>query len=262
MKGIPPEIDTLLWAVAEDESPRAGDEFVARYPKYAGELARRRQMVQGLKGGRPTTTTVPRARPAFRPAPERSAVPRRTLAMVGTLVLAAIAVASYTVATMAAPPAPDPKPIVSTQRPPDTSRPPERDSTPPANDPVFQDPPVQDPEPPIQDPGPATNSKADKPQTFRVKGADLEGALTMLGIEAGVKIVVAPGMTKRTIDADYDNVPLSEILSDLGRRFGFTPFDQGDGSIIVVPATDHSGTGIVPDENNRVPQARDGERTP
>jgi type IV secretory pathway VirB10-like protein len=163
------------------------------------------------------------------------------LVAVGALVLAAVAVGAYTVAKLAEPastspsavahgnPSPRPEPTTpdTTQRLPETA------------------PPKPDPGPAPESssdakPGPETNQagSAEKPQSFKVKGADLTAALTMLGAEAGVQIVVAPGMGKRKVDADYENVPLSEILSDLGRRYGFTPFDQGDGTIIVVPARD------------------------
>lgn len=238
MKGIPPEIDTLLWAVAEDESPKAGDEFVARYPKYAGELARRRRMVQGLKGGRPMASmATQRARPAFRPAPVRSQpIPRRTLVGVGALVLAAIAVASYTATTFMTPQhRPTPNTQVVDNTPVSPTPPPVKQEEPPIN--VVPDSQVQNP--PIQDPAPVVDPRQAKGHDFKVKRADLAGALTMLGAEAGVNIIVAPGMAKRTIDAEYENTPLNEILTDLGRRFGFTPFDQGDGSIIIVPATEN-----------------------
>lgn len=254
MKGIPPEIDTLLWAVAEDESPRAGDEFVERYPKYAGELARRRRMVQGLKGVRPAPAVVSRSRPAFRPAPVRTQpVPRRTLVGVGALLLAAIAVASYTIATVATPPPSretPPVPVVKTD-PVQSDEPQVRYVAPPVqNNPDLR---VPDrgsnsgqPESPELPGGPT----GEKGQNFKIKGADLAGALTMLGAEAGVKIIVAPGMGKRVIDAEYENMPLAEILKDMGRKFGFTAFDQGDGSIIIVPATE-SGEENADDSKRR-----------
>lgn len=254
MKGIPPEIDTLLWAVAEDESPRAGDEFVARYPKYAGELARRRQMVKGLKGVRPATNVASRARPAFRPAPVRTQpIPRRTLVGVGALVLAAIAVASYTAATFATP-----APHRQTPAPPVANHTPVIPSPPVV---IYKEPPVTSvPDPSVpapsvpNDPDPVLDPKANKGQNFKVKGADLAGALAMLGAEAGVNIIVAPGMAKRQIDAEYENTPLNEILADMGKRYGFTPFDQGDGSIIIVPAVE--GGGDTPTESRPRPTER------
>lgn len=248
MKGIPPEIDTLLWAVAEDESPRAGDEFVARYPKYAGELARRRKMVQGLKGGRPTKAATIRSRPAFRPGPVRTQpIPRRTIVGVGALLLAAIAVASYTIATVATPSAKEtpPPPIVKKDVPAVTE--PEVQYVVP---PVHNTPnPSGTEAPPHRDPNQSGPPRNERGQDFKVKGADLAGALAMLGAEAGVQIIVAPGMGKRVIDADYENVPLSEILKDMGEKFGFTPFDQGDGSIIIVPATE-SGVNRPKDDHS------------
>jgi hypothetical protein len=260
VKGIPPEIDTLLWAVAEDESPRAGDEFVARYPKYAGELARRRQMVQGLKGGRPTKAATVRTRPAFRPAPVRTQpVSRRTAVGVGALLLAAIAVASYTIATVATPPAKeDPAPTIVQRETPPVKEPEIRYEVPPVQNNANPDVPST---PRPEDPSHSGPPRAERGQDFKVKGADLAGALAMLGAEAGVQIIVAPGMGKRVIDADYENMPLPQILKDMGERYGFTAFDQGDGSIIVVPATESAG-GRMPDKKVSEFRENSGEPKP
>ena len=252
MKHIPPEIDSLLWAVAEDESPRAGDEFVQRYPRYAGELARRRQMVQGLKGVRPHGASAPSSRPAFRPVPEtRPPVPRRVALAVGALVLAAVAVGSYTVATMTAPRRREPAPAPIVRVDPPVARQPEiREAAPPVTPPTG----TQD-VPPVDDSRIDDLSSAQEPRSFKVRNTDLASALTLLGAEAGVKVIVAPGMQKRLITADYTGLTVAEMLEDLGGKYGFTPFDQGDGTIIVVPAEDTTKPEASRDRVTRAPNA-------
>lgn len=251
MKGIPPEIDQLLWAVAENPSLQAGDEFVQRYPHYAGELARRRTMVQGLKGGRTTATPAPRPTPTFHPAP-KVAPPPSTLYAVGGLVLVAVGALSSTLSTALLPrPAKEPAPIHSVPLGPVESgqdavvRGPSQGPSavdrrfygkivpkPTPTRPIL---PVPTPEPTFKNDGAPNGIPT---QTFHVKGAKLLDALTMLGAQARVKIVVAPGLKDQVIDADYESMQLNAILLDLGRKYTFTPFDQGDGSVIVVPAVD------------------------
>ena len=59
---LPREIDELMWDVAERDDNETLDQFVERYPEFRSELAKRLQMVRGLRGSRPT-----RPMPAFVP---------------------------------------------------------------------------------------------------------------------------------------------------------------------------------------------------
>lgn len=247
MKGIPPEVDQLLWDVAEDPSERASEEFVQRYPHFAGELARRRAMVMGLKGEKRSNRSTPRPTPSFRQVARPPVSPQIRWA-VGGLVVAAVGVLSFTVSTALLPRtvvAPPPvSPVVET--PIKVPSPPVYTRALPSNSPERgnQNTSPQGLRPPAstQIPGlsPAIIATETNPttQTFHVKGARLSDALAMLGEQAKVKIVVAPGLKDRTIDADYDSRQFNEILLDLGKKYTFTPFDQGDGSVIVVPAVD------------------------
>ena len=38
---IPPDIDEIMWTIAEQDDPNAVHQFVHRYPKYADELYHR-----------------------------------------------------------------------------------------------------------------------------------------------------------------------------------------------------------------------------
>lgn len=248
MKNMPPEIDRLLWAVAEDPSYEAADEFVQRYPQYAGELARRRTLVSGLKKGRPESKRAERSVPQFRPRTQTAPAPRWALALVATMILGSIAIASYTLTSMANGQKPKPKP---------ESGPTVANVTPQPVPKQYETPaptPKEDPEPkPESKPEEGINGELPPSVgmvNLSVRGADLESSLVLLGEEAKVSVIVAPGMPKTSIDADYRNVPLNQVLIDLGHKYGFTPFDQGDGSIIIVPATSRT-------EDNRATSTQD-----
>lgn len=246
MKGIPPEIDRLMWTVAEHESPSAADEFLARYPIYREELMRRRETVSKLKVSRPGAKPEAVAIPRFSPRePKRVAPAPRQVAVVGGLVLTALALASYT-ATLIFSPAPTPTPDPAPHRSPApvaTQQGPKIDAQKP---PSVQDPNVRNEtqEPPKNPDVPGY----DKPQSLVIKKATLPDVLKLLGAQAGVKVVIAPGMESPTISVEYHDMSVMGILKDLGSKYHFTPFDQGDGSIVIYPVVDSvtpPGTGNV-----------------
>lgn len=245
MTRVPPEIDRLMWTLAEENNPGALDEFVRRYPIYREELARRRQAVSGLKTSRPAKPASVKPIPRF--TPKEHVRPARKLDaahyVVGTLVLAALGLASYTFTSSL------------------TSHP-----TPPAPAPVVRTDPVQVPPtvvqkfpesaPPVQTPAPQPETSPPKdntpkylqPQTLTIKAAKLHDALNLIGAQVGLNIVIAPGLPDPTVAVDYHDVTAVEMLADLGRRYHFTPFDQGDGSVVIYPTIDptdpaHAGPG-------------------
>jgi hypothetical protein len=243
VKGIPPEIDRMMWTVAEQENAAAAEEFLQRYPIYREELLRRRQAVSGLKTSRPIEKSTPHAIPRFVPREARRQAPApRQVAVVSGLVLAALAVASYTATTLLTPPpAPTPKvePVVPSPHKIPQRVTPHRQTAPSVDVPPVTPAPEKEPTKSEEVP------KYLRPQSLVVKTATLADVLKLLGAQAGVKIVVAPGMPNPTIDVEYHDLNALEILHDLGAQYRFTPFDQGDGSIIVYPAVDDSGsTGV------------------
>lgn len=263
MKGIPPEIDQLLWAVAEDESPAAGDEFVKRYPALAGELARRRQMIRGLRGGRIVAERAePFAAPKFQPRPVTTPASPRTVGLVTALGLAAVAVAAYTV-TLFATPKPEvkrpPAPVRQvplapvTPRGEITYRQPEEQSLPKV--------PPTGVVPPAPSPAPEEASTL-KPVSFHVQQANILNVFAMLGAQAKMKIMPAPGFPRITLNADYEGLNAIEILQDLGHKHGFTAFDQGDGSILVIPAVDESAVVVSEPSTEHRPQETQKTATP
>jgi len=235
---IPPEIDQMIWTVAEQGNPNAETEFLRRYPLYREELLRRKAAVSGLKKSNPHAAPVAKAVPRFVPreVPKAKPAPRLVLA-VGLLGLLTLAVASYTVTSMLTPapaqhvivpepPAPvrtDPvvpyvPPVVRQETPHNPVTPPLNTGTPPE----FQTP------------------RYMRPKTLVVKKAGLVDVLRLIEGETGMRVVVAPGMPNPSVAVEYHDMTAIEMLQDLGQRYQFTPFDQNDGSVVVYPVVDDS----------------------
>jgi hypothetical protein len=153
-----------------------------------------------------------------------------------------LALASYTVTTLLTPvPAPAPMPIHQSEPAP----------TPPLVE-NHEPPPAVNPSDPGQGTVPSGNSEDhgpgveftpnyEKPQDLILKGAHLTEVLTLLQRSMGMKVTIAPGMPDPVVDVEYRHMTAMEMLRDLGQRYQFTAFDQGDGSVVVYPAVDTTG---------------------
>jgi len=244
MKGISPEIDRLLWAVAESGSEQARMEFLQRYPTYQAELEKRASLVSGLKAKRPTPDQVV-LRPQFKPRPEVKPTKRPYGNWVaGGFALAAVVALGYLGARAFSPPAPVttqalPPPIQSQVDPPKVANPVEkspndapqeapenRKVTPPASDPSSV-PPINDQMNPWQ-----------KSQDVKVASAPLQTVLQMVAIRGGMKLEIAPGMSNPTISYEAHSKNAVDIMKDLGHQYGFTPMLDGENTVIAIPAVD------------------------
>lgn len=241
---IPADVERLMWMVAESNDPSAIQDFENRFPAFGPELAKRRRMVSDLKHAKSNTSVADRI-PAFTPRETVASAPSRGTWVVASIALAAVAVASYSATswiTKEKRPLPKPEPVITTPVvvPDTTVRVP---ANPPVQTPPVQTPPTQVPQPwqaPVMA-DPPSNQESLK--TLKLSNTSLIAALKMIGEMAGYRVEVAPGLPDQQISVDYDQVTTSEMLKDLGSRYGFTPFDQGDGSIIIVPAIDQAPPG-------------------
>ena len=233
---VPADIDTLMWTVAEEGNVRARDEFDARYPEHRLELVRRIEMVKGLKQGRPDHVEAA-AVPRFRPAPKPT-VNKRMVVWTSGLVLASVALASYTVVSLLSTPSATPKhvshPVVPEVKfvTPSATEPTMANSLPHANEPP--------PESPA--PKPVETPAYLKPQDVTIERAPLQTVLKLLAAQGGLKIDFDPGMPNPDVAIHYQGKTVIEMLEDLGRQYAFTPFDQGNGSVIVVPVREGDPT--------------------
>lgn len=229
---IPQDVERLMWIVAESNDPNAVTDFESRFPEFAAELAKRRRMVSDLKGAKIPHTMETRI-PAFSLRGEKRAPTPKGMWMVGGLAFAALVMATYSAVKMSnyQPPVLPKVEPVNTQpieNPPTTVYTP----TPPPR--------TTQPTPPIQtpDPNPTQHSIEEQVKTLKLNDTSLILALKMIGDMAGYRVDIAPGFEDQQVSVDYQ-ATTSEMLKDLGMRYGFTAFDQGDGTIIIVPAVDN-----------------------
>jgi len=227
MKRVPPELESLMWTLAEEGNDRAIDEFGERHPELRTELLHRISMVKGLRGAKKKVEEPVKAIPKFVP---RETKPSSPFYIVGGLVLAALCALAFAVTILLTPAphrAPEPTvpinkapiqpPVQPTNQAPVTSQ-----SLPPpveaANQPQKED------------------EKDLKPGTLRIEHAPLLTVLDMMSDVCHIRIDPAPGMPNPDVVVDYRDMNAMEMLRDLGRQYRFTPIDQHDGSILVVPA--------------------------
>jgi hypothetical protein len=247
VKRVAPELDSLIWTLVEEGNDRAVEEFLARYPEMRQEVARRSTMVKGLKKMKPETE-VQFAPPPFRPAEHvRYQGPTRMVYVVAALVLAALGVASFTVTYIAMPRPADPPKV---QAPPPKEDPakfedvgtPKGPETNPGKLQIGDEPPI------VADPPVTKTPKPAKQIAIKLEEAPLHTVFQLITAESGVKVVIAPGTPNPSVKVHYEEMTPMEILEDMGKEHGFTPMDQGDGSIIIVPAVEKGNVTDVPSE--------------
>src|SRR5690349_8339480 len=93
MRRIAPEVERLMWLVAENRDPKAIADFELRFPELKGELAKHMAMVSGLRTA--GKKTPPHSIPRF--VPRYAHVQRRPTGLYVALafVLGAMAFGSY-----------------------------------------------------------------------------------------------------------------------------------------------------------------------
>lgn len=235
MNPIPPSMDELMWLVAEQDDPSALETFGKRYPEYRNELGHRLQLVRGLKGSRPTQTPDPQI-PAFELRPEpRPSVQRWVAVAACSVVLLGVAFGSY-VAIKRWNPERNPAPTVSSVAAPPSSIPsvgsfePQSKSIPN----VPSEPSPNEPTPKQEVPVYA------QPISLKLEGVSLLQAISSVVRLSRLKVEYAPGMPDIQVSIEYANMSGMDILRDMGKTFGFTPFEQEPGTVLLIPATDPS----------------------
>ncbi len=231
MSRIAPDVDRLMWLVAERSESAAVDDFEARFPELKYELAKRIAMLRGLRGARGTHPAGPA--PAFRsPALARGPTFRFGWTTVA-LATGALAVAS----------------IAFLPRIPDAN---ERGEA--RRDPAgataqgqaierFQE------SPQIRNPReagePAVPPESVEPtpdyalqRDLSIQGQSLVATIESLALRTGLTVEIAPGMPNFKVRIRYAGMTGLQMLQEMGPRFGFTAFDQGEGRVLIIPALD------------------------
>ena len=224
MKGVPPEIDALMWRLAEDGGAVAQAEFEARHARYGPELSRRIRMVAELRQAGKTVCH----RPTFTPRPVRTApAPRWAVGSAVGLAILAVGAVAYVAASGGERPAsipPTPKIETSPARVPDS---------------VVQKAPEVRPAPvvsPPEDPGPAPVAERDKLRDVRIADTSLAAAIELVAAGGGFKATVAPGFPDQKVSLDYRELSSLDMLKAMGERYGFSVLEEGEGEVLIVPA--------------------------
>lgn len=228
MKGIPPEIDTLMWRLAEEGGPVAQAEFESRHTRYAPELSRRIKMVAELR----EAGKAVRHRPTFTPRPVRSApTPRWAVGAVVGMAVFAVGAVAYVAASAdehATKPVPPPNVNVAPPTLPAPIIVQKPDEAPvPKIEPVV---------PPTNDSGPVATQNDNKPHDVQIKDTSLTAAIALVAAGGGLKVDVAPGFRDQNVTLDYRGLTAIETLKAMGEQYGFTVFEQEEGHLLVVPA--------------------------
>ncbi len=232
---IPPDIDELMWAIAENDTVDAVHDFEHRFPKYQQELLRRIKAVQALRA---QGKTVPsREIPVFQARPVT--IDRKPIQWLG---YAAVSLAVISTAVLAATrnqPTPVTKPTpVNTER---KSLVPEMPVTNPA-------PPITQATPPID---PAKNPPPKPADDFKkadliVEVSKLHAAIQLIAAAGEVTVTIAPGLENPDVQVNFTQMTAMEMLTALGRDYAFTPVIDGDKHILILPVKDDA----EPPDNN------------
>lgn len=259
---IEPDVDSLMWTVAEGSNPHAVDDFEARFPDLKAELSKRVKLLSGLRSAK--SLYVPAVRPAFTPHLLASRRQRFTKpALVGAMLLlgAVLAVATFSVASFigtreaekaykqesidmhngacipATPGKFNPSTARSYQARPATST---------TGAPSVPDvPQSQGQNAPASESSANTSQAAQgalsapnddlSPVQVKLLQVPLSQALQFVGSKAGLQVELAPGMPNPTVDVDYSNMSAASILRAMGAKYGFRALNQGQGKVLAVP---------------------------
>ena len=232
MKGLPPELDRLMWAVAEDGGEQPIHEFVGRYPQYRGELMHRVNMVAGLRTQVRQPVRDEGQIPRFTPRESVQSPNPRIVSLALALGVAALAAASYTALSFVkVPPHTEPPKLVAVA--------PAAPIQTPA--PVFTNP---SPTPPPPEANPKSIAETTGPAYLRpqariaIKDESLLIVLQSIAAESGMKIEVGPGFTDQRVSVDYHDTTPLDALQDMAKQYAFTVFDEGNGKFLVLPVAD------------------------
>lgn len=262
MSTIPPDVERLMWTIAETGNTQAAADFEMRFPQHRQELAKRINLIESLKGAKSFHVGAS-LRPAFQPVLIKG-ITLAKAATVGGIVLAtgALAVAGYVgagclfgsrVQELPAPPTVRVHhleyshssgvkyraPSISSQNPAPTSEEMEKtDDYPPRG--VRPRDGLEHPFPFYGDVSPLTDHRSrnpNKPDDMELHGVALYDAVKMLANQNNLKVQFAPDMPNPVIDAYYSQKKTLDILADLGNKYGFGVVQEGENRILLVPTT-------------------------
>ncbi|MHB8635833.1 MAG: hypothetical protein ACYC96_05110 [Fimbriimonadaceae bacterium] len=237
---LPPDIDRMLWEVAESQDTNAFDDFEKRFPNLVAELGKRIQLVRELRDARGNASGRPM--PTFdRRAPAKVGMPMRAVAALCVLTVACIGLGAFVVTSRIM------RPQAVIVPPPNVNvNPPQLPAVGPGDEVLPNKTPLPKPE---SAPTVVENPSLPlylKPQDVKFERAKLQIAILAVASSGGLEVEFAPNMPNPEIRMDYRNMSALDILKDLGPRFHFTAFKEGPRQILVVPEVDPNATQLPP----------------
>lgn len=231
--------DELMWLIAEQGEPGAVEALVKRRPELHAEMLKRLELVRGLKGLKRTTAAAQPIPVFAKRTPRELGAPRWAMATLATVALLGIGSASFFVAKgvlnkpeeqahVSQPTGEaklsenrtsgDPTTMASVARP--TA---EASLGPNEVKPIAAAP---------------TETAYSKLVTLEHKKIGLYAALNSLARQSGINIQIGPGLENVEIVCSYAGQPAIKVLNDLAATLGFTVFEQGNDSVLIIPETD------------------------
>jgi hypothetical protein len=254
MKRIAPEVERLMWLIAENPDQRAVTDFESRFPEFRADLAKHIAMVDGLKtaGKKVPAQEIPRFVPRYTTPPRR---PNRSLYVAFAFVLGALAFGTYSATVMLVnPPRPTPKVTDVVLSPPKL---PPVETQPVHREPINTNPVDLVPEKGVE--SVATPDPMDKVVDFKGQRAPLAAAITMVCKKAGIVCELAPGVPMDEVVLDYEGWSARDVLEDLGQKYGFSVFPQQEGAILIIPARKEDGPTRVRGDHKPTPTSDPGD---
>lgn len=255
MRKIAPEVERLMWLIAEERDPRAISDFESRFPELKLELSKHMAMVSGLKtaGRKVPEHRIPRFVPRHASAPRR----QTGLYIAVAFVAGALAFGSYAGVTLLRPEKTktqivrqNPAPIVEDA---------------PKNPQLS---PVE--KPPVVTPAPQTSPAPEqhvaelqdpllKPLSFDVESTPLKVAIATICKAAGISAEMPLALPEEDVTLRSDGIPAGELLSQLGKEHGFTVFPQETGKVLILPGRPTTEAKV---DGGEIPPTSNGEPHP
>jgi hypothetical protein len=236
MSKIPPDLDQTIWQIAERGDQQAAAEFSERFPALAEDMKNRLSLVAGVKGMRKavSSTVIPTFTPRYLFKPK----PLWIRYGPSALGIAAIAAASFYITQNMLTPLPDTSILTRTPHP--AVKPP---AVQPLTIPTVHRPDNPDADTPKpygrQNSNNSIDSIVPAGRTMELTNVHLQSAMLGFAKHSSLKLEIPPDFPNPMLDKiDLIGVTDLDYLRQLGVKYGFTVFDEGDGHFLVVNATD------------------------
>lgn len=269
MSKIPPDVNELMWMIAESNNSQSIREFGLRFPELRAELVDRIRIINEFKGAK---TPARQDKPVqFTKGAHRAAKNDVSWQLIAsTCAVLALALTGLGYVLLAGKQANrDSGDTMSSVVVPQSQKPPQNGgvvykpelsgSSGPQSSPSNQNSPGIQTYPSAQSNGNWANGSdpnhvgalgtgpqgtdVPKPITVVIKNAKLSDALTIIAAQANIKIQIAPGLKDPPVSIDYQQTLPQDILNSLGNQYGFTPFYQGNGLYVIIPAREKGNPG-------------------